>query len=55
MRLVKANISIPNEVSISLSPSKIFNLTKIIQEYIEEAIEDLSCVHWDKDIKVTFE
>ena len=55
MKLVKANVSIPNEVAVKLSPTKIFNLTKNIQEYIEEAIVDLSCVQWDKDLKVTFE
>ena len=55
MKLVKATVSIPGDVAAVLSPTAIFNLTKNIQEYIEEAIEDLSFIHSNKDLEVTFE
>jgi hypothetical protein len=55
MNLLKATVFIPDDVVCQLSEKAITNLCDNAQEYIEEAIEDLACVHWDKELKVTFE
>ena len=55
MKLVKATVVMPDSIAEKLSSRKLDNLCDNIQEYIEESIVDLACVHWDKELKVSFE
>lgn len=55
MNLVKATIHIPDDIAEKLESEVLNHLCNNIQEYVEEAIVDLACVQWDKELRVAFE